>query len=173
MPTICWCSQLTLLLNLTCFGKIHHCPADSQSLLILVLRLFSRAVWINRNSCRPCCHWLWTGPCNAEPVEEVQISAAIKQIQTKTTLALQGKDNGRYLILCLIHNEGPTRSTNSCLASLGVWNNIIKSLGLGVLDSKLSELYIQNLYTQVTQIYLGTYLSNFIEFWETAFFGLC
>ena len=90
--------------------------------------------------------------------------AAIKQLQTKITLALQGKDNGRYLILCLIHNEGPTGSTNNCLAFLGVWNNIIKSLGLGVLDSKLSELYIQNLYTQVTQIYLGTYLSNFIEF---------
>ena len=58
--------------------------------------------------------------------------APIKQLQSKITLTLQGKDNGKFLILCLNLDKGLTESTKICMAFLGVWQNFLKSLGLGV-----------------------------------------
>ena len=64
--------------------------------------------------------------------------APIKQLQSKITLTLQGKDNGKFLILCLNLDKGLTESTKICMAFLGVWQNFLKSLRLGVLGSNIS-----------------------------------
>ena len=50
----------------------------------------------------------------------------------KKAWTLQGKDNSRFWILCFNIVKGLARITKICLASLGVWKNILKSLGLGV-----------------------------------------
>ena len=55
-----------------------------------------------------------------------------KESYNKIALALLGRDDGRFLILCFNLVKSLTRIIKICLASLGVWENILKPLGLGV-----------------------------------------
>ena len=62
-----------------------------------------------------------------------------KESYNKIALALLGRDDGRFLILCFNLVKSLTRIIKICLASLGAWENILKSLGLGVDDWRLTD----------------------------------
>ena len=63
-----------------------------------------------------------------------------KESYNKIALALLGRDDGRFLILCFNLVKSLTRIIKICLASLGVWTNILKALGLGVGGEPVSGL---------------------------------
>ena len=67
----------------------------------------------------------------------------------KIALTLLGRDDGRFLILCFNLVKSLTRIIKICLASLGVWENILKPLGLGVASIGYSQTRVHGVLQHV------------------------